>query len=173
MTQAFTIWLEPAEHQQQQLSSLIHRLATEQNAIPFAPHITVYSGKTNDLAIIQQGVANIARQLVPIQLRIAAIKASDFFFKTVFLTFEQDDSVYALNQSVQQIPHENIGYHLYPHLSLLYKDMPLSEKQTIAQSIKLPMTDILFNRISVVIPGQAEDWQDIAAWKPMFTGILT
>lgn len=170
--QEFTVWLEPAELSQKNLSRIIVDLAEQEKVIAFAPHITVYSGKISDMDFLQENLNDIAAHTNPIELTVDAVKATDFFFKTVFLTFKHDEPVFALNQAIAQIPHENMGYQLKPHLSLLYKDMPVEQKQQIADAIKLSSPNILFDVLSIVIPGDGKGWEDIAAWKRVYATTL-
>jgi hypothetical protein len=127
--------------------------------------MTLYSGKTDNLNIICQAVADIAKHTSEISLALLKITASDFFFKTVFLTFKDTDSVVKLNQAVAKIPHESVDYQFNPHVSLLYKELPLKEKERIAASIHLSQTVLVFDKLSIVIPGEGKDWYDIAAWQ--------
>ena len=58
------------------------------------------------------------------------------------------------------------AYELNPHLSLLYKHMPTDEKQSLARSIQLPMSEVSFDAVwAVEFEGSPRDAGDVMGWR--------
>jgi 2'-5' RNA ligase len=153
------LWLSPAEPARSFFQRMINRLAREQGAPLFAPHLTLGRGAVAQL----EGVTAPA-----LELSVRGPAASELFTKTVFVRFAETPELAALRDSLGM---EAAGYD--PHLSLLYKEMPLAEKEQLASAIALPFTSVTFDLIEAVrCPDEPVTPANIPTWKTLASQLL-
>lgn len=150
------LWLAPAEPARSFFQETIDRLAREEEAPSFAPHLTLGFGSASQLP----GVS-----AAPLELPVRTLAVSEKFTKTLFVRFSETPELVALRDSLGM---EAAGFD--PHLSLLYKEMPLVAKEQLAASISLPFASVLFDRIEAVrcpdgpvTPENIPTWEVIAS----------
>ena len=158
-------WLMPAPDEQAFFRSLIDLLALRFDAPRFEPHVTLFGSRDVDPARATAALGKLAR-VPPINLDIKRIDFSDKFTKTLFVQFRDSAEAAALTEAVREATGSKSDYELNPHLSLLYKDLPKSEKVEIAGSLELPFDEVVFDRVQV-ITGRAgtSTRQDVEAWQ--------
>ena len=138
---------------------MIDRLAREQNAPSFAPHLTLGPGSAAQLANATGA---------PLELPVRALACSEQFTKTLFVRFAETPELAALRDSLGM---EAAGFD--PHLSLLYKEMPLAEKEQLASAIALPFTSVTFDLIEAVrSPDEPVTPANIPTWKTLASQLL-
>ena len=66
------------------------------------------------------------------------------------------------------------SYELQPHLSLLYKQMPIEEKRRIIARLDPPPHGITCDEARIVMPTNAiPGWQDVESWRTVATQKLS
>ncbi len=146
------LWLAPAEPARSFFQETIDRLAREQGAPSFAPHLTLGLGSSSQLQAVSAA---------PLELSVRALAASEKFTKTLFVRFIETPELTALRDSLGMEP---AGFD--PHLSLLYKEMPQAEKEQLASVISLPFTAVTFDRIEAVrCPDEPVTPENIPTWE--------
>ena len=149
---------------------MIRELAPACAAIPFEPHVTVYSGSLTDQDRLQRAVIAALEGMRPFPLKVTGIGFSVEYFKSVFVEFEESPLLRGIHDRLKRGLGGDSGYLLAPHLSLLYSDKPLAEKAVLARRIVLDRQDILFDRVKVVVPQNSlEVWRDIGGWRTQFS----
>jgi len=166
--QRFSLFLTPSDTDFAYLDGLIKEITAAQNAYPFEPHVTVYSGSCNNQAVLKKSLADVVRGVPPIALKTAGIGCGPEYFKSLFIRFDEDVRVRRMHDRFKQVLGEDSGYRLIPHLSLLYYDVPIAEKDVLAQSITTERPEILFDAVKIVAP-PVEGWRDTAGWRTMFS----
>jgi len=163
--QPFSVWLIPQKKEADYFSKLINQYASQYKAQPFTPHVTIYFGDTASLDQVKNTVQLFTKQSAPIVLKVNNIGATSEIFKTLFVTFDNNA---VLARWAKQIGKQTIKdtYQLKLHLSLLYKEMPLEEKQKLAREISLPMTHVVFDQIQLI---REDDPDDVTKWIPIHT----
>jgi putative hydrolase of the HAD superfamily len=168
--QRFSLFLTPCSADFDCLDTMIRELSAACGAAPFEPHVTVYSGIAADLEILKRGVTGAVRGIAPFSLKVAGIGFSLEYFKTLFVEFEESSLLRGIHDRLKQRLGEDSGYRLVPHLSLLYSEIPLAEKETLARRVVLNRSEILFDRIKIVAPRNPDQgWRDTGRWETMFT----
>lgn len=148
------LWLAPAEPVRSFFQEMIDRLAREQNTPSFAPHLTLGPGSAAQLANVTAA---------PLKLPVRTLACSEQFTKTLFVRFVETPELAALRDSLGM---EAAGYD--PHLSLLYKEMPLAEKEQLASSISLPFTSVTFDLIEAIrCPDEPVTPENIPSWETL------
>ncbi len=172
--QPFAVWLTPEKNKAKYLSGVIHYVCNEYNATPFKPHLTLVSGITLDTNTLLEETESVLPDVIPIKLSIQKISCADDFFKTLFITFDENDLLIQIFQKCKTAITGNHTESFLPHVSLLYKEMALEEKQKIASNLEIPIHEIMFDTVQIVCPGNREKgWYDISRWETIFTRKLT
>ena len=165
-------WLIPAKPAHGFFQDLINDLARRYDAPVFEPHVTIYVGADSTDAV-DTTLSKAARDCEPIVLQALEVSHSNEFIKTLFVEFGLNSKLRQLNQvicSAAQIPSD---YDLKPHLSLLYKRMSVQERRSLARSIEMPSSQVLFDSLKAVrciSPTQSR--ADVEAWRVMSEKVL-
>jgi 2'-5' RNA ligase len=155
-----TYWLLPASPARELLHETIGRLAAECDAPLFAPHLTLAVGP-DSVAQAQRIFAGVTAR--PIELHAKGIHFTSRFTKTLFVRF---DSSPALDQLRDSLGLEAGDRPFDPHVSLLYKTLPVETQSLLAATIHLPCQDVRFDAVEVVrcrVPVTTA--ADVAAWQ--------
>ena len=139
-------WLMPAPEDIPVLQAIIEELANRYDAPIFKPHLTLYSGQFEKEETPWANLPSIE----PISLPVLGVDATTQYTKTLFLQFPRNERLLALMESLREQCPEPSGYSLDPHLSLLYADLPLSEKQNLAKNLFPPLARVRFTSLSVI-----------------------
>jgi len=158
-------WLMPAEPARSFFVAQIEALAREYDAPLFQPHVTLYATP----AAAEEPAAVLRRALVgwePISLAVSRIDCADAFTKTVFVQFRKSARLAELTRMLRSASAGGDEYALNPHLSLLYRQMPLSRKGEIANTIRLPFTKVVFDSVQAVQCGrEVQTRSDVESWR--------
>lgn len=164
----FAVWLIPAETHRLWLAERVQALAANHNLIPFEPHVTIFSGPSANgqaLEKIRQALKDVAAETRPMVLKIKTLEASEEFFRSLFIVFEENHRLRHLHQRLQSIVLPEKAHELAPHLSLLYADLSLDAKKRAAAQITIDHEEILFTGLKIVVPAGEKGWRDIRGWK--------
>lgn len=146
------LWLIPIGPACDVFQSIIKRLAGEHDAPVFAPHLTLGRGSVEQMERVSPN---------PIELRVLGIACSERFTKTLFVRFELTPELAEFRNSLGM---EAAGF--APHLSLLYKQMPMPEKKQLASSISLQLATAKFGAIEAVRCARETAWRvDVESWE--------
>ena len=144
---------------------LIRILAAELDAVPFEPHLSIcVAPNTETVRYVLKQVS-----VSPIRLRIKGVSFSNLFTKTLFVRFDRNAALDELNAKLRRaakVPNEVLRD---PHVSLLYKRMPMSAKRELASTIRLPFKEVVFDSIKAVrcsspmeVPADVNSWRTVA-----------
>jgi 2'-5' RNA ligase len=154
------------------LQGLIEELARQYDAPVFEPHVTVHVG-LNHADAAEKALSKAVREWQPINLETLGIDHSDEFIKTLFVQFESNKELQHLNAPIRAVGQDPVRYQLNPHLSLLYKNIPAAARRALADSIKVPFSEVTFDGLKAVrciSPTQSR--ADVEAWQVMATAEL-
>ena len=161
-------WLTLARPERDLFVEMIRILAAELDGVRFEPHLSicVTSNRKAAAEVVKQMSAS------PIRLRIKGVSFSNAFTKTLFVRFERNAALDDLNAKLRgaaKIPKEILRD---PHVSLLYKRMPLSAKKELAATIRLPFKEVVFDSIKAIrcsspmeTPADVNSWRTVATKK--------
>ena len=157
-------WLIPAGRERDYFASLITDLAARFDAPVFEPHVTLFGGKLDE-----QKAADILERCgpaPPIELEVERIDFSDKFTKTLFVQFRRSQQANELSAAIKSAAGIDSDYEFNPHLSLLYKEMPETEKAAAASSIAIPFRRVAFDALkAIATPAGIKSSEDVEAWR--------
>lgn len=166
----FSVWLIPQQKDNLYLQTLVSTLAVQYNTPTFRPHFTLYFGKTDSLdsvkKVIKRLVTSMGKNAKPIELTINGMDVTPDKFKSLYLTFEPEPELFAWSKQLGTAASQD-NYIFVPHLSLLYKDMPLSEKRHIKEQIEptIRLSSVTFDQIELI---REDDPDNVNRWVSVY-----
>src|SRR5207248_10956301 len=142
-------WLIPAEPARSFFQGVMNDLARRYDASLFEPHVTVHVG-SNRADSAGGAISQAARVCKPIKLKALEIGHSSEFIKTLFEQFALNTELRRLNEIIRDAAQDSSHYELKPHLSLLYMKMPAPARRQLADSIKVPFSEVTFDAFRAV-----------------------
>ena len=162
-TAPFAVWLIPAPSDRRWLSKVIQDYAAEYSTPVFEPHVTLYSGEIQPSENLSEIIAESVAPASPITLEVMGLNYTADFFKTGFITFASIERLSQLSCAICDRLSTPKEYLLEPHLSLIYKDIPIEQKRLAMLRFVVSVQTVTFDTVKVVMPG-AEGWSDVAHW---------
>jgi 2'-5' RNA ligase len=164
-------WLIPAGPAHSFFQRLIKDLARRYDAPFFEPHVTIYVG-ANDANAAEKALSKAAREWQTINLKALGTNHSGEFIKTLFVQFAMNRELRQLHQTIRDAAQDMSDYELNPHLSLLYKNMLATARRELADSIKVPVSEVVFDSLKAVrcisptrSRADVEAWRVVATWE--------
>jgi len=162
----FSFWLTPRAADYHEPAGIIAALNESYRAPKFEPHVTVYSGACSDRELLKRVIAELLAEVEPIALEVAGVRATEDFFKTLFIEFEESSVLRELHGNLKAALKQDSGYTLRPHLSLIYLDLELDRKWEIASTVSIDQSVLIFDEAKLVSPGNEDlGWRDIEKWE--------
>ena len=160
---ATVYWLIPAEPKRELFCELIRILAKQFDAPRFEPHLTLLV-TAEDRQTSKQILEQIDASLI--QLRLREISFSSKFTKTLFVRFKSNNALKNLIVDLRHAAKSGGKFVRDPHVSLLYKKIPVAVKKELASTIRLPAKEVVFDSIKAVrchLP--VRDRADVKSWR--------
>jgi hypothetical protein len=164
-------WLIPAEPERELFREIIRILAKQFDGPCFEPHLTIFA-----TAAAGQSPRRILEHVdaKPIRLRLREVAFSSKFTKTLFVRFHSSKAFENLATDLARAARSRAQFARDPHVSLLYKRMPISAKKDLASAIQLPFTDVDFNLIRAVrCISSTQTSADVEGWRVVATKSLS
>jgi hypothetical protein len=162
-------WLIPAKAEQELFSELIRILAAQLDAPRFEAHLTICA--VPDTRLAREALGQIS--VPPIRLQVLRLHVSNRFTKTLFVRFRRKRALDDLNASLRRTAQLPAGAVRDPHVSLLYKKMPMAAKRELASTIHLPLDEVAFDSMKAVCcDSPTESRADIEAWRVVASKLL-
>jgi Cyclic phosphodiesterase-like protein len=163
-----SFWLVPAEPMKNRLRALISSLAGRFSAVEFDPHVTVWCGVSDD-ARSREMAAVLARRFSPIELTPTILECTEEYTKTLFIKFGHSAYACEMFEALQRRQSPPSTYKFDPHLSLMYKSLPLDSKRKIRESLEVPSGTYRFDQLRIIeveIPLTQDE--QVRNWRTVF-----
>ena len=151
MKPEYSIWLLPEAVLERTLQRTISELAIVQGESAFFPHVTLQGDLCRSLEELSGPVAGMARDLPAQRWRVRAVECGDHFFRCLYLRFDADVVLAALQDRVRAFTGTADGLSPFPHLSLAYgtvTDATRRVRDELAQGFSA--REVVFDRIALV-----------------------
>lgn len=163
----FAVWLTPTHSDRRWLTKVIQDYATAYDCPVFEPHVTVYSGVALPTDNLSQIIKDAILEPQSITLQVLGLNYTESFFKTGFIDFEAAERLTQMSQAIRHRLTQPVDYILDPHLSLIYKDIPMDQKRLAMLRFVLSVSKVTFDTVKVIMPGP-NGWGDITGWTEQF-----
>ena len=167
---AIAYWLIPTKPERELFTELIRILAQQLDAPQFEPHLTILvtaKDRPSPRKVLEQ------IKTKPIRLRVREIDFSSKFTKTLFVRFKLTKSLEKLVVDLARATKSHATSVRDPHLSLVYRKLPVAAKKELASTIRLPFPKVTFDFIKAVrckLPVRTRS--DVEAWRVVVTKYL-
>jgi len=169
-----SVFLTPAREDFAYLDRLIRETCAGFDLPPFEPHVTLYSGMFSDTALLRSAMEAAVAGVPPITLAVRGIGCTPEYFKTLFIEFEEHPLLRHIHDRMKQECSDLDPYEFAPHLSLLYADLPLGEKEALTARTLIDRSELHFDQVKIVTPlNRVEGWRDTMQWQTINRTKLT
>lgn len=161
MEEQYSLWITPSGEVKDILQKIINKLSSSYNGPIFEPHMTLLGNiKTNKDQMIENA-RKLSSMLRQFSLSFSEVSFSTTYFQSVFIRVRSTSSLMNANMKAKEIyKDENTVF--MPHISVLYGDHSMEEREKIAGSIAVPELTFIAGSL-VVVPSA----KDIATWTPI------
>lgn len=156
----YSLWLVPTGEANIKFNALVKKLAEENRAPLFQPHVTLLG----DFMYSEEESIEKTKQLVsgqkPFTIEMEQIDYEDYFFRTLFVRAKKTQQLLALNTRAKEIFQMNGTLDYMPHLSLLYGMFPVETKEKIIKEVgRDQSTQFEISSVNLIKGGEIEDWR--------------
>jgi putative hydrolase of the HAD superfamily len=160
----FSLWLLPTRQESVALQAIIDRLAEENGAPRFLPHVTVFTGTCTRHDALPEWVAALAAEVPPFSLSVSGVRHSSYRMESVVIGFDMHASLTSLNRGMGARLGKAPSTSLNPHLSLIYKEMPAAQRSAMVPGLACEKEHIRMDRICVAAP-IGNNWFCVESWQ--------
>ena len=159
-------WLLPADVHKGYLVARIHRLADEHDAPVFDPHVTLYLTGLHPDESPAVVLEKLSEAFPPVECVAGLTMHSSELFKALFVPVS-GSALHALHYATRALCGDRAsGFDFAPHVSLMYKILPDSERAALATGENLSGQRIVCDEVAAICPAPgAPDFSDIAGWR--------
>lgn len=157
---SYSLWLIPDRTTTKIIREIMTALARKYNAPEFSPHCTLLGHLKNEH---KEGIVSLLDELkypiIPFEVEI--VDYSDYYWKTLFLQLKHAPELMKIYELFQSRLPERISYEFDPHISLMYKILPLATLKLQSQLIDA-FSGGIFDSIALFRTGDMiKSWQKI------------
>lgn len=162
MEEKYSIWIVPPEEVKEILSKIIVPLGKVYDSPVFEPHMTLVGNILSSQVEIVKKTLRLAKKLKPFKISFAEKSFSTTYFQSVLVRITASAELmdaYIAARNVFDLPVEVF----MPHMSLIYGNHSMSEREKICKEIKMPkIPDFLCNEL-VITPSTSDpkEWSHI------------
>ena len=157
---AIVYWLSPAKPERELFHALIRILAKQFDAPVFEPHLTLCFSRD------AQSPKELLRRInaPAVRLQVRDVDYSSKFTKTLFIRFKAKPGLNKLARALGCVAQRD------PHVSLLYKKLPVRVQKQLAATVRLPFRSVCFDAIKAVrCVSPTTTAQDVKSWSVIAT----
>lgn len=162
MRQAYdhSLWISPRGVAGDVFGAIIKDLSEAFGTPYFPPHVTLLAQVSRPQAEIVSIAHELASEFSPFQIELLAPAFADDYFRSLFISAEPGNMLLAAHELAQElfrVPEEQF----MPHLSLLYGDLPETEKRRIIARVGygFPLSFTAEAIDVYATEGPPEDWR--------------
>jgi hypothetical protein len=130
-----SLWLMPEGEVGDRLRVLIRGLARRHQTPSFPPHLTLVGGIPGSEEAVLSRVADMARGLRAIAIRLVDVETSDEYFRCVFLRAEPTEELRGAHTQAGAVFPETAPAPFLPHVSLLYGRLEPPERAVVLREL--------------------------------------
>ncbi len=157
-----SIWLTPSKKDECYLQNIINKLASENQAPVFSPHMTLLSPVDLNENELHSVLSNVSKEFEPLYVTLAGINHSPNIWKTVFVELEESLELITLQQQIASQLSSTPPYEFLPHISLIYKDLPQEKKEGIIRNLAVRNSYKMYKITAMRTGPNVEEWEKVA-----------
>ena len=164
-TIGYHLFLEPENSLRGELQEIITKLADENHAPGFPPHVTLLARIPDEpLETLQEKARKLAGMLSPLELTLAELGAEEKYFKALYAEIKEQDAIAAYHQKANEFFGMQDEGAYAAHLSLLYGNYEPEDIAHIRANLVYPKgVSFTVRKIHLYkTDGEASNWKKVA-----------
>ncbi len=153
------IWLTFSKNDREYLKKIIDEISEKYHAPKFEPHITVYGLVDSKLSLIDDIAKRVVFDCNSFFVEKSEILQSKELWKTVYLELKANDQLKLMYKNLRKHFEKISKYEFNPHISLIYKNLPVEEKLKIINNLDIK-SEFLVNNLAI-----QKFFPDVEKWK--------
>jgi 2'-5' RNA ligase len=153
------IWLTFSKNDMDYLKKIIDKIAKRYQAPKFEPHVTVYGLVNSKISQINSIAREVSLNCNSCVVKKSKILQSDELWKTVYIELETDKQLKIIHENLKKYFEKIVKYEFKPHISLIYKILPLEEKIKIINELDIK-NEFTINKLVI-----QKFFPDVEKWK--------
>lgn len=153
------IWLTFSKSDRKYLKKIIDKISEKYHAPKFEPHITVYGLVNSEMRLIDSIAKEITLNYNSFSVKKSKILQSDELWKTVYIELKMNNEMELIHKNLKKHFEKISKYEFNPHVSLIYKILPIEEKIKIINELNIK-DEFMINKLAV-----QKFFPDIEKWK--------
>ena len=131
------IWLTFSKNDRDYLKKIMDKLAEKYHAPKFEPHITVYGLVESEMSLIESIVKEATLNCNSFLVEKSEILQSEELWKTVYVELKMNKQLELIYTNLKKHFKKIVKYEFNPHISLIYKILPMEEKMKIINNLDI------------------------------------
>jgi len=131
------IWLTFSKNDRKYLKKIIDEISEKYHAPKFEPHITVYGLVDSKLSLIDNIAKEVTRDHNSFFVNKSEILQSENVWKTVYIELKMNNQLEEIHKNIKKHFERISKYEFNPHISLIYKILPIEEKIKIIKELDI------------------------------------
>lgn len=163
---AYSLWLTPSKGAAlEELQNTINDISKRYSTPAFPPHVTLIGRISGPELMMMDRTATIASRIRQLRVAFGTIDKTDEYFRSLFIRIRKTEEIDGAASVARKVFGEEHRAEYMPHMSLMYADMPVEKKESIAveyglQGLAERIGSVAIDRISVYRTSA-----DVGKWK--------
>jgi 2'-5' RNA ligase len=153
------IWLTFAKNDRDYLRKIIDDISEKYNSPKFEPHITVYGLVNSEIKLIDKIVKEATLNCNSVVVRKLDILQSEELWKTIYIELKMNDMLELIHKNLKKYFEKISKYEFKPHISLIYKILPIEEKIKIINELDIKEEFIVDKLVVQKFSPSIEKWR--------------
>jgi len=153
------IWLTFSKSDREYLKNIIDEISEKYHAPKFEPHITIYGLVESELSFIDSIAKEVTHNCNSFLVKKSEILQSNELWKTIYIELEINNKIKLIHQNLEKYFKKILKYKFEPHISLIYKILPIEEKLKIINELHIK-DEFIINKLAI-----QKFFPDIEKWK--------
>ena len=142
------IWLTFSKSDREYLKKIIDKISEKYHAPKFEPHITVYGLVDSEMSLIDSIAKEVTLNCNSFLVKKSEILQSEELWKTVYIELRMNNQLESIHKNLKKHFEKISKYEFNPHISLIYKILPIEEKIKIINELDIK-NEFMINKLVV------------------------
>ncbi|HEY4680377.1 MAG TPA: hydrolase [Nitrosarchaeum sp.] len=153
------IWLTFSKNDRDYLKKIIDEISEKYNAPKFEPHITVYGLIDSEMRLIDSIAKEVILNCNSFLIKKSEILQSDELWKTVYIELKMNNQLELIHKNLKKHFEKISKYEFKPHISLIYKILPIEEKIKIINELDIKSEFMIKKLVVQKFFPEVEKWK--------------
>ena len=153
------IWLTFSKNDRDYLKKIIDEISEKYNAPKFEPHITVYGLIDSEMRLIDSIAKEVILNCNSFLIKKSEILQSDELWKTVYIELKTNSQLELIHKNLKKHFEKISKYEFKPHISLIYKILPIEEKIKIINELDIKSEFMIKKLVVQKFFPEVEKWK--------------